>query len=67
MYPILFSVGDLTLYSYGAMAVAAMVAAGFVVQRLSRRLGLPPGVALELTAAAVIGGLAGARVYWIAE
>src|SRR5450759_3366916 len=44
------------------MAVVAMVAAGLVVQRLSRRLGLQPGVAVELTVAAVIGGLAGAIV-----
>ena len=67
MYPILFNVGGLTLYSYGVMAIAAMITAGFVVQRLSGRLGLQPGVAVELTVAAVIGGLAGARVYWIAE
>ena len=67
MYPILFRVGGMTIYSYGVMAVVAMVAAGLVVQRLSRRLGLQPGVAVELTVAAVIGGLAGARVYWLAE
>jgi len=40
VYPILFNVGGVTFYSYGVMAVVAMVAAGFVVQRLSRRLGL---------------------------
>jgi len=67
VYPILFRVGGMTIYSYGVMAVVAMVAAGLVVQRLSRRLGLQPGVAVELTVAAVIGGLAGARVYWLAE
>ena len=67
MYPILLNVGGLTLYSYGVMAVVAMVAAGFVVQRLFRRLGLEPAVALELTIAAIIGGLAGARAYWVVE
>jgi phosphatidylglycerol:prolipoprotein diacylglycerol transferase len=67
VYPILFNVGGVTFYSYGVMAVLAMVAAGLVVQRLSRRLGLQPGVAVELTVAAIIGGLAGARVYWLAE
>src|SRR5665811_9692 len=67
VYPILFNVGGVTFYSYGIMAVVAMVAAGFVVQRLSRRLGLQSGVAVELTVAAVIGGLAGARLYWIVE
>jgi phosphatidylglycerol---prolipoprotein diacylglyceryl transferase len=67
VYPILFNVGGVTFYSYGVMAVVAMVAAGFVVQRLSRRLGLQSGVAVELTVAAVIGGLASARLYWIVE
>jgi len=67
VYPILFNVGGVTFYSYGVMAVLAMVAAGLVVQRLSRRLGLQPGVAVELTVAAIIGGLAGARFYWLAE
>ena len=67
MYPILLNVGGLTLYSYGVMAVVAMVSAGFVVRRLLRRLGLEPPVALELTIAAIIGGLAGARAYWVVE
>ena len=67
MYPILLNVGGMTLHSYGVLAVAAMVAAGFVVQRLSRRHGIEPETALELTAAAIVGGLAGARLYWLLE
>jgi len=67
VYPILLNVGGMTLHSYGVLAVAAMVAAGFVVQRLSRRHGIEPETALELTAAAVVGGLAGARLYWLLE
>ena len=66
MYPVLFNVGGMTLYSYGVMAVAAMVASGFVVRRLSGRVGLERA-ALELTIAAIVGGLAGARLYWLAE
>ncbi len=67
MYPVLFSAGGLTIHAYGVMAVVAMVAAGLVVRRLSRRLRLDPGASLEVTVAAIIGGLAGARLYWIAE
>jgi len=67
VYPILLNVGGMTLHSYGVLAVAAMVAAGFVVQRLSRRHGIEPETALELTAAAIVGGLAGARLYWLLE
>lgn len=67
MYPILFNLGGMSVHSYGVLAVAAMFAAGFVVQRLSRRHGIEPETALELTAAAVVGGLAGARLYWLLE
>lgn len=67
MYPILFSVGGFKMHSYGLFAALAMIAAGLIVQRLSRRLGVDPGAALELTVAAIIGGLAGARIYWAAE
>jgi phosphatidylglycerol:prolipoprotein diacylglycerol transferase len=67
MYPILFKGGGFTLYSYGAMAVIAVILAGVVVQRLSRRHGLPQGSAIGLTIAAVVGGLVGARLYWVAE
>jgi len=67
LYPVLFTVGDVTFHAYGVMAVLAMLAAGLVVRRLSRRLGLDPGASLEVTVAAIVGGLAGARLYWIAE
>lgn len=67
MYPILFSFGGFKMHSYGLFAALAMIAAGLIVQRLSRRLGVDPGAALELTVAAIIGGLVGARLYWAAE
>jgi phosphatidylglycerol:prolipoprotein diacylglycerol transferase len=67
VYPILFSLGGVPFYSYGALAVLAMVAAGFVVNRLSAKSGFESGTALELTVAALVGGFAGARLYWIAE
>lgn len=67
MYPILLSFGGVTLHSYGVMAVVAMVAAWFVVNRLSRRVGIESAMALELTIAALVGGFVGARLYWILE
>jgi phosphatidylglycerol---prolipoprotein diacylglyceryl transferase len=67
LYPVLFTVGGLTIHAYGVMAVVAMIAAGLVVQRLSERLSIDPGASMEVTVAAIVGGLAGARLYWIAE
>ncbi|MFA4964738.1 MAG: prolipoprotein diacylglyceryl transferase family protein [Thermoleophilia bacterium] len=67
MYPILLRSGGFTLYSYGVMAAVAMLAAGLAVRRLAPRHGLSADAALELTVAAIAGGLAGARLYWAAE
>jgi len=44
-----------------------MCAGGYVVQRLFRRHGIDSAAALELTVAAILGGLVGARLYWLAE
>ena len=67
MHPIIFSLGGLTIHSYGVLAIIAMVAAGFVVIRLSPRSGIGSASALELVIAAVVGGLVGGRLYWAAE
>jgi len=67
MYPVFLHLGQFKLNSYGLLAALAMIAAGFVVQRLAGRLGVDPGVSLELTVAAIVGGLVGARLYWAAE
>jgi phosphatidylglycerol:prolipoprotein diacylglycerol transferase len=67
LYPALLQTGEFSLHSYGTFAVLAMIAAGIAVQRLARWLGFDGGMALELTVAAVVGGLAGARLYWVAE
>lgn len=67
MHPILFHLGSRPFYSYGLLAVLAMIAGGYVVQRLFRRHGIDPGAALGVTVAAIVGGLAGARLYWLAE
>jgi phosphatidylglycerol---prolipoprotein diacylglyceryl transferase len=67
VHPILFELAGRPFYSYGLLAVLAMFAAGYVVQRLFRRHGIDSGAAFELTVAAILGGLAGARLYWLAE
>lgn len=67
MYPTLLHLGPVTLNSYGLFAALAMIAAGIIVQRLARRLGVDSSVAFELTVAAIVGGLVGARLYWAAE
>jgi phosphatidylglycerol:prolipoprotein diacylglycerol transferase len=67
LYPVLLHLGGFTLYSYGLFAALAFLTAGYVVNRLLGRVGLDPGLAVELVGAAALGGLAGARLYWMAE
>lgn len=67
MYPILFQLGPITIYSFGAlMALAALVAAWVVHAELKRR-GLNSELASSFVFAAAIGGLVGARVLFILE
>jgi phosphatidylglycerol:prolipoprotein diacylglycerol transferase len=67
MYPILFQIGPLTVYSFGAfMALAALSAAWVVYVELKRR-GYNPELASTIVFAAAIGGLLGARILFIIE
>lgn len=67
MYPELLHIGGLTLYTYGLVVAAAIIAGGVVLQRLLRRHGLDADLALPLVIVTVAGGFIGARLYWLAE
>ena len=67
MYPIIFQLGPLTIYSFGAfMALAALTAVWLVSVELKRR-GHNPEIASTMVFAAAIGGLVGARLLFIVE
>ena len=67
MYPILFQIGPITIYSFGAfMALAALTAAWVVHNGLKGR-GYNPELASSFVFAAAIGGLVGARLLFIIE
>ena len=67
MYPALFEIGPLTIYSLGLLwALAAFVAAWIVCLEL-KRYGYDPEIAASVVTAAAIGGLLGARLLFILE
>ena len=67
MYPIIFQLGPLTIYSFGAfMALAALTAAWVVTSELKRR-GYNPELSSTIVFAAAVGGLIGARLLFIIE
>ena len=67
MYPIIFQLGPLTIYSFGAfMALAALTAVWLLSAELKRR-GYNRELASTLVFAAAVGGLIGARLLFIVE
>ncbi len=62
MHPIIFSIGPLTVYSFGVMLAIAFLVAGNVVQRELERKGLDPELASTFVVWAAVGGLVGSRV-----
>ena len=67
MYPILFQVGPLTIYSFGAFMAFAALTAAWVVSAELKRHKLNAELASTIVFAAAIGGLLGARILFIVE
>jgi phosphatidylglycerol:prolipoprotein diacylglycerol transferase len=59
--------GPVTLQTFGIAFALAFIAAGALVGRRLRELGKPTDWAYEIILAALVGGLVGARVDFIAE
>jgi phosphatidylglycerol---prolipoprotein diacylglyceryl transferase len=57
----------MTFYTYGLVVMIALTLAALVARRLVRAHGLPRSFTAELSLAGIVGGFAGARVYWIVQ
>jgi phosphatidylglycerol:prolipoprotein diacylglycerol transferase len=67
MYPVLFKIGPVTIYSLGFLwALGAFIAAGIVRLEL-KRYGYDPEIAGSVVFASAIAGLLGARLLFILE
>jgi phosphatidylglycerol:prolipoprotein diacylglycerol transferase len=65
MYPVLFHLGPLTIYSYGLMMATAFLTAGYLTGKELTRKGLNGELASTLVFWAAVGGLVGARLFAI--
>jgi len=65
MYPTLFKIGDLSVSSYTVMLVIAFLVAYMLLISEIRRKGLSENLCDILLAAAIIGGLVGAKVLFL--
>ncbi|OGX40334.1 MAG: prolipoprotein diacylglyceryl transferase [Omnitrophica WOR_2 bacterium RIFCSPHIGHO2_02_FULL_68_15] len=71
MHPILLKFGPITLYTYGAMLVLAFSLSTWLAGRILRRLPpelqrLTPGQVVDLSCLALLGGIVGARLFFVA-
>jgi phosphatidylglycerol---prolipoprotein diacylglyceryl transferase len=66
VYPDL-DIGPVTLHTFGLMFALAFLAAGALVGRRLKELGKPIDWAYEMVFAALVGGVIGARVYYILQ
>ena len=67
MYPILLQIGPFTVYSFGTLMALAALVAGWVVWSELKRYRFDPEVASTIIVAAAVGGLIGARLFYIFE
>jgi phosphatidylglycerol:prolipoprotein diacylglycerol transferase len=65
MVPVLFEIGPLTVYSFGAMMALAFLVAGYVVSLELGRRRIDPELAWSIVLWAAVGGIVGSRLFVI--
>ncbi len=67
MYPVLLDLGFFKIYSFGLMLAIAFFTASWLVTRELERRNIQPAHSEGYPLVAMIGGLVGARLYYVAE
>lgn len=65
MYPILFSIGRITVYTYGLMMALAFLAAIWIISYSSKEEGLDIAKLVDLAFFAILSGIIGSRIFYI--
>jgi len=66
IYPLIFNVGPLQITGYGIMMMVGFLMGGWLVGQELKRRGLKEDYAGEIVVAAVIGGIVGAKLWYVA-
>lgn len=67
MYPELFHVGSITIYSYGSMIALGLFLAGALASRKAAQIQFSPQAVFDLMIGTALAGIIGARILYIAE
>ncbi|MFH1898048.1 MAG: prolipoprotein diacylglyceryl transferase [Candidatus Desantisbacteria bacterium] len=65
MHPILFSIGHITIYSYGIMFAAAFATGIYLAQKKAVCLGIESKVIMDIGVYMLISSLVGARLFYV--
>src|SRR5690242_12746330 len=66
IYPLIFHLGPLEVTGYGLMLMVAFLTGGWLIARQLREAQLREDYAADIVAAAVIGGIIGAKLWYVA-
>jgi phosphatidylglycerol:prolipoprotein diacylglycerol transferase len=66
VYPFVFHLGTLEVTGYGIMLMVAFLVGGWLIALELRRRGLADDYAADVVAAAVVGGIIGAKLWYVA-
>ena len=67
MYPDLFSIGPITISSFGAMIVVAFLVTNHLLKKDFIKYGYKAEYADDMIFRAAIGGILGAKIYYLIE
>ena len=67
MYPVLFEIGPLKIYSYGFMLVIAFYTCFYLLNHDMKRLGYDNKFAPDIVFWAAVGGILGSKLYYLLE
>ncbi|MBT6797182.1 MAG: hypothetical protein HOA96_05415, partial [Candidatus Marinimicrobia bacterium] len=67
MFPVLFEIGPITIYSFGFMLVMAFYTTYFLLNYDLQRKGYQEKLASDMIFWAAIGGILGSKIYYLLE
>src|SRR5918995_3951151 len=65
IFPFVFQLGPLEITGYGLMMMVAFLMGGWLIALELKRRGLSEDYAADMIAAAVIGGIVGAKLWYV--
>ena len=67
MYPVLFEFGPIIISSFGFMLVIAFISCNYLIKRDIQEDGYDPAIGEDITFWAAVGGIIGAKLYYLIE